>query len=292
MKKQIIITGINGFLGSNLANYLSNDYNVIGLVSDLSHTNRIKDYNFILVESSEENIENLFSKNKIFAVIHAATVYRKKLYYSEFIKNNILFPAFLYETANKYSTKLFLNTDTFFNSSSNKSTYLSPYTLSKKHALEWLREISGQCKLINMKLFHMYGPNDSPEKFVISIINRLLKNEASIDLTLGNQKRDFIYIDDVAEAFATVLSKCASYEGNYFDFEVGTGKSNSIKEFVEIAKKLSKSSSLLNFGKLETRDNEIMDSFASNQNLTQLGWLPTYNLEKGLMKTISNEKNS
>ena len=94
---------------------------------------------------------------------------------NKLLNTNILLPVNLLELSNKYNVRLFLNTDSFFNSSQNTYSYLSDYTLSKKHTLDWIKLISNSsfCKIINMKIFHMFGENDSPLKFVPFLIETI-----------------------------------------------------------------------------------------------------------------------
>lgn len=286
MKKKILITGINGFLGSHLAKKLCEEYDIIGLVNNVKNVDRVKSYNFKIIESTEKNIIKLFIENSIFSIIHTATVYRVDKSVEKLIKTNILLPLKLYELANRNGVSVFFNTDTFFNSKDIKHNYLSQYTLSKKNALEWLKTIQGECKLINMKLFHMYGSNDSPLKFTTNIFKNLINNLPKIDLTSGEQKRDFIYIDDVVKAYICVLNNFSFGNNKYFEFEVGTGKSISIKNFVETIKTTLGSTSILNFGGLENRENEIMDAVANNTELKKLGWNPEFNIEKGIQSIL------
>ena len=53
----------------------------------------------------------------------------------------------------------------------------------------------------------MYGPNDGPSKFISKLIKDFQLDAPNIPLTDGKQKRDFIYIDDVVNAFLIVLKK-------------------------------------------------------------------------------------
>jgi CDP-paratose synthetase len=284
MKKTIVITGINGFLGSHLASFLDQDYQVIGLVREINNNFRIVDCNYPLFTSDAKSITDLFNRFEIHAVIHTATVYKPKFSIREILQTNLLLPTILYEKANQYNVKAFINTDTFFNFENSKYDYLNSYTLSKQNCLSWLKCIEGNCKLINMKLHHIYGPNDTESKFVTSILNKLKNNETTIALTPGQQKRDFIFITDVCDAYKVVLDKILnSNQGNdFYEFEVGTGHSISIEDFLLKAKELSGSSSILEFGTLAYRKNEIMDAKANNEKLLQLGWIPQTNLNAGI----------
>ena len=140
-----------------------------------------------------------------------------------------------------------------------------------------------------MKIFHMYGPNDSFSKFIPSMIYRMKNNECSIDVTLGNQTRDFIYIDDVVEAYSSVLNKFQIIKQRVVEFEVGTGTETSIKALLLLIKKLTSSSSTINFGLIKYGEHEIMSSKAENENLIALGWKPNYDINKGLQNTLEQK---
>ena len=285
--KTILITGINGFLGSHLAKNLSHNFNIIGLEYSLDNLDRIQNCGY-KVYSSSENFENIFKENKIFAIIHAATLYRrnKSVLIESLIQTNIMLPLKLYELAEKHSCTIFFNIDTFFNDPKHKYNYLSDYTLSKKQVIEWLKLTANRCKLVNMKIFHMYGENDAITKFIPQMIYRLENNDKSIDLTSGDQKRDFIYIDDVVNAFSIILKNEKKIPSKFIEFQVGNGNSVSIKNLMIVLKKLTKSTSLLNFGKIPHIEGEIMDSKANNNDLLKLGWTNKFNLNKGLLRLI------
>ena len=290
--KTILITGINGFLGSHLAKKLSSNYNVIGLEYSLNNLYRLEGYSFPVFLSDESSINNVFDNYKIDVVIHAATIYRRAgESFVDLINTNVVLPVKLYEIAQKNKTGLFINTDTFFNIEGTKYQYLGDYTLSKRHILEWLKVMQSETKIINMKLFHMYGPNDAPNKFIPSMISQLLKNKESIDLTPGEQKRDFIYIDDVTSAYKCVIENIDLIKDNISEYQVATGELTSIKDFVMILKKITNSNSVLNFGAMLYREGEIMVSEADNSALIKLRWKPKVVLEEGILNII-NYKNS
>jgi len=285
--KTILITGINGFLGSHLAKALSADYNIIGLEYSLDYLFRIEGFGF-KVYSSLDDKESIFIENQIFAVIHAATIYRRNDNESieSLINTNISLPVKLYELADKYGSEMFLNTDTFFNSPEYNYSYLPDYTLSKKQILEWLKLITKNCKLVNMKIFHIYGPTDAPNKFIPQMISAIILNNPSVDLSPGDQTRDFIYIDDVVSAFKTVLDSDSKISMGYHEYQIGTGKEEPIIALLSKVKEISKSNTKLCFGALPYRINEIMKSKANNKSLKALGWQPKFSLSEGLRRTI------
>ena len=250
LKKKILITGINGFLGSHMAKHLKSNFEVIGLEYSLENLHRIASENFKVYSTNDTILDNIFIENDFYAVIHVATVYKRESEpIFDLLNTNINLPAQLLELSGKYKVNLFLNTDSFFNNPKYSYSYLSDYTLSKKHSLEWIKLLasSSSCKVVNMKVFHMFGENDAPGKFIPFIIKKIISNEPTLDLTPGNQTRDFIYVKDVVFAFEHVINFFIDLKG-YQEFEIGTGKSYTIKDFVTAIKEVTNSKTVLNFG--------------------------------------------
>lgn len=136
----------------------------------------------------------------------------------------------------------------------------------------------------------MYGPKDDSTKFIPFVIEKMLKNEKQIDLTKGEQKRDFIYVEDVVRAYLTLVKTIDKLDKKYYHIEVGTGKPTTIKDIVLLIKMLTNSDIKLNFGTLPYRKNELMYSSANIDFIKKLGWEPKVSLEEGLKETISYYK--
>jgi CDP-paratose synthetase len=290
--KTILITGINGFLGSNLAKKLSLNYSIIGLEYSLENLYRLEGYDFRIYESRNCSLDEIFRENKIDIVIHTATVYRNDNSSIEnLFETNIMVPVRLFEISQLSGSGTFINTDSFFNDPNHQYSYLGEYTLSKRHCIEWLKTLQkGGMKLINMKLFHMFGPADSPGKFVMKLISELKSNKAEIQLTEGLQKRDFVFIDDVVEAYSVVIDKIDQIDNNYAEFQVGTGQAITLRKFVETASKVVNSKSNLSFGSLKYRAGEIMFSQADISKLHDLNWDPKYSLEHSIYETANSRE--
>jgi len=283
--EKILIAGIDGFLGNHLALELSLNFEIYGYVRNKNKLKRIKDQYKIF--DKNDQLDLIFENIKPDYVINTIVSYDDN-FVSNQLESNLLLPILFYELSLKNNVRAYLNTDTFFNNSKYNYSYLSTYTLSKKHQIEYLKIINKPpTKIINMKIFHMYGENDSSSKFINKLINNLMTNKTNINLTLGEQKRDFIYVLDVVNAYKIVLKNIRE-QLNFEEYEVGTGESISIKTLVESAKKITKSKSNLLFGKLKYRNGEIMDSISDNRKLIELGWKPLYRIENGLKKTIIN----
>ena len=293
MKQTVLVTGATGFLGSNLVKRLLEDgHEIIVFKRSFSNTRRID--NILSQLSTYDldrcNLEQPFRDFcKIDAVIHTATVYgRKQEKVSDILEANTVFPLRLLQTAIEFKTKTFLNTDT------SVDKFLNPYSLSKKQFREWGKyfSLSKKIRFVNIQLEQMLGPGDDASKFPVFVIQQCLNNAPYLEITLGEQKRDFIDIDDVVSAYTLLLEKAFQQEDFFQDYELGSGRAVSIREFVEKVKKLTQAQTDLRFGALPYRENEVMYSQANIQALTQLGWKPNINLEACLLKTIEAAKNA
>ncbi len=293
MSKIIFITGITGFLGSHIARkQIEIGNSVIGLIRDNSDLFRIKNcsskINFV---KSYNNDLNLIFANGIDAVIHTATCYgRDKELASDVLEANVVLPLHLLELCLKNRVPTFLNTDTFFSSNNILDTYLSYYAASKRHFTEWakLTIIDKNIKFINIRLEHLYGAEDKSSKFVNWVVKECLNNEEKIQLTKGEQKRDFIYIDDAVNAYCQILDSLANVNDGYHELGLGSGKMTSIRSFIEKVHTISGSKSKLNFGALPYRQYEQMESVADITYLKKIGWQNTIELDTGIEMLISN----
>ena len=289
---KILLTGATGFLGSNILNaLLKNKHKVIILKRSFSNIKKIekniekvKFYNI-----DEVNLEKVFIENKIEAIIHTATCYgRNNESLTTIIDANLNFPIRLLELAIKYNIKTFFNTDTL------AYDYLNNYTLSKKQFLEWLESESkkGNIQGINLKLEHMYGIRDDETKFVPWLINKIWEDKEDIKLTKGEQKRDFIYIDDVVNAFLILLKK--KNEMSIFEsFDIGTGNQIKLKDFImlifEEINKIKPIKHKLIFGAIPYRKNEMMEVNEDVSKIKKIGWNAKINYRDNIVQIIKKK---
>ncbi|KON85967.1 epimerase [Sporosarcina globispora] len=295
---KILITGSTGFLGSHLTKMLVKEgYEVILLKRSFSNTWRISD---ILSKVTVFNIDQcpieqpFMECGPIDVVIHTATMYdRNNERHSQLHKANVSFPLQLLETAISFQTNAFINTDSFIHKNNAGYRHLAGYALTKKQFLEWGKELSTakNIRFINVRLEHLYGSFDSESKFCAHVIKSCLNNVPELHLTEGNQKRDFIHIKDVVSAYSLLLKQNWSDFPSFKEYELGTGKTLTVRHFVELVHRHSQSITKLHFGSLPQRDNEIMESAANIDELKKLGWTNKITVEKGIELTISDEKN-
>jgi nucleoside-diphosphate-sugar epimerase len=278
--KTVLVTGINGFLGSHLAKRLSNHVRVVGIEYNIEDLFRLNEFDFKVIDSNPQSITNLFKEESIDIIVHTATFYgRNKEDIKQIVDTNLIMPFHLLDLAIKERVKTFINTDTVLDK------FVSTYALTKNQFKDWLYFRRNEIKTINMQLEHFYGYGCNNSNFVTAMIERLKNNEPNINLTKGEQQRDFVYYEDVINAFETVINKNDDIKTNS-NFEVGSGEHISIKELMMLLKEQTDSKSVLNFGAIPYRENELMVSETDIKPLLGLGWQPKYTIKEGLLKTI------
>lgn len=284
------MTGATGYLGSRVLHELLHTYqdlSIVVLKRSFSDTRRITHLLPYVhtIDADACNLSDIFHAHKFTAIFHFATNYgrgQKESY--EIIEANLLLPLRLLELGLQHGVKVFLNTDTMLDKN------ISDYTLSKKQFQEWLKKGSERILTINVALEHFYGPGDDPTKFVSNIVYKLLNKTECIPLTSGTQKRDFIYVDDVVSAFLCIIANTNKHNTGYMPFEVGTGQTISIRDFVTLTKELcGNTTTELKFGAVPLRANEPADVRVDTTKLAALGWQPQISLTQGILQTIAKE---
>ena len=111
---------------------------------------------------------------------------------------------------------------------------------------------------------------------------------SSLNLSSGVQRRDFIYIEDVVLAFEIVIQKIDNIINRFPEFEVGTGKSVSVKDIVLLSKNIIGSKTELRFGVLKLDESSNNEFVANTSKLEHLGWKPQWTIHKGISKIIKS----
>ncbi len=143
-----------------------------------------------------------------------------------------------------------------------------------------------ECRAAWGRVFFMYGGNEHPERLIPYIIGRLLKGE-SVDLTDGNQIRDYIHADDVAEAFVRLLLDSDTSGA----VNVGFGHGVSVREIALTLGELTGKGGLLRFGRVARPENDPPSIIGDTTRLAnEVGFAPTLGLDKGLDMTLAEWK--
>lgn len=130
------------------------------------------------------------------------------------------------------------------------------------------------------RLFYPYGPGESPQRFIPHVITRLLNDEAAL-CTHGRQFRDYLHVDDAAEAIACLLDTPINGAVN-----LGSGIPVTVGEVALRIGRMLAREPLVKLGALPDASNASPMLVADTARLRETGWLPRWTLEDGLSDTI------
>ncbi len=288
--KKVVITGITGFLGSHLARKcIASGYSVIGVKRKKSDLHRLKDISsqirYINIENGAlvEQFEGIMPS----AILHTACIYgRKNEKASEVLDTNVSVSLQILEAAIKAKVGCFINADTAL------PRDIDTYSLSKYQFKQWGKHLKDQIKFINMRIELMYGVGDNDDKFVQWFVNQLHQQIENIPLTAGDQIRDFIYVDDVAAAFISVLKNINNLPA-FTNFDVTTGRPVTVRKFLqrivkEYTRLYSEPKSILCFGAISSCQTNIVSREVSPYALEQFGWRPKVCHKDGILKVLED----
>lgn len=136
------------------------------------------------------------------------------------------------------------------------------------------------------RVYCLYGPYEYPQRLIPSVIKSIL-SRSKAKCTHGMQIRDYLYVEDAADAFVDLLD--SQIEGAV---NIASGHPITLKELVlQIDEKLG-CEALVDFGAIETNKNDAACIAADVTRLScELKWQPAHTLEEGLHKTIAWWKN-
>ena len=115
---------------------------------------------------------------------------------------------------------------------------------------------------------------------------KMLSNDPIINLTKGEQNRDFLYVSDLLTVYDLVIKNMKDFT-NYEEFIIGSGTNINLKYILEYIKKETASISILKYGAVPYRHEELMNSNNDISKIKKLGWNPKISIEEGLNKVIN-----
>lgn len=291
----ILLTGGTGFLGSALVKHWSKSGHQLTLLVRPGFSPRRIEPLLPALQitecTSDSDITNLVQNTAPDVVVHTACAYGRlgetalQIFDANVRLGMLLLNGLLTETGGRVG---FINTCTVLDS------LCSNYALSKNQFAQWGSAVANQnparLKFVNIRLQHMFGPGDDLSKFTSHVLHACYSHQKQLALTEGDQRRDFIYIDDVVTAYDVVMHKLHEFSVSD-QVDIGSGNAPSLRSFVEQVHALTRSRTELQFGAIPYRANEAMLCQADTKRLKNFGWQPAYSLEQGLQKTIDLEFN-
>lgn len=299
MIPKVIVTGGAGFIGANLTKKLIGlGYKVV-VIDDLSSgRNLIPGAEMIVSRIGDIKASELVDK-EIETVFHlAAQIDVKKSVADPVLdaEQNIIEFLRFHGLCREIRVKKFIfassggaiysNPRSLPTPENDLETPLTPYGVAKLTIEKYLQSFYSLFGLpyVALRLANVYGPLQSPcgEAGVVSIFcKKLLCRETVTIYGDGEQTRDFVYVDDVVNAFLAAMRSEASGI-----FNVGTRKETAINEVYRILQEINDKPSRMKYVKALPGDQRR--SCIENRLAGQtLGWKPVVPVSEGLRRTYS-----
>ena len=272
--KTVLVTGVAGFIGSNLVRRLFHDFRNIKLIGIDSITDyydinikyeRLKevkllnrDWTFVRASIADKDvIKKIFSENKISVVVNLAA--QAGVRYSitnpdAYVQSNLIGFYNILEACRHYEVEHLVYASSSSVYGSNKTVPYSTddkvdnpvslYAATKKsnelmaHAYSKLYNIPST----GLRFFTVYGPAGRPDMAYFGFTDKLVKGETIKIFNYGNCKRDFTYVDDIVEGVVRVMQHAPEKENGedglpippYKVYNIGNSHPENLLEFVTI----------------------------------------------------------
>jgi len=322
MKKNILITGGAGFIGSHVVrlfvNIFTNDkiYNLdaltyAGNLENLKDIENSPNYKFIQADIQDlDLIKTIFEEKNITHVIHLAAeshVDRSITDPLAFVKTNVLGTANLLQSAKEFwnddfSDKLFyhVSTDEVYGSLGDTGLFYedtaydprSPYSASKASSDHFVRAYHHTYGLpiVISNCSNNYGPNHFPEKLIPLMINNIIENKPLPVYGEGLNVRDWLYVIDHARAIECIFSNGTVGEtynigghNEWTNIDLVHVLCDTMDEKLE--RKKGESRSLITYVR-DRAGHDLRYAIDATKLKDELGWEPSLQFEEGLRKTI------
>ncbi len=322
---KIIVTGAAGFIGSSLCEYLQKlNIPFIGIDNfSYGYKEYIYDFsnNFIEYDINDQNIINYINKDDI--IVHLAAISSLAENQSNAInsyQNNLMGTLNLLDAARIKGVQhfIFASTSAVYENSNifplNESDYFEQpyllYSLGKKQCEELCKSYSKNYNLnyTIIRFFNVYGPKNDYFRAIPPLIPYIIKelnnNNTPILHSTGEQKRDYVYIDDLINLIIKIINNKISYSKIYNASSNITYSVNDIYKIISLIMKKNINPqynsatnfwdkySNLNNGELKFNYDRLIDEvdkYTLGENLqafNDLEWKPTTDMHEGIQNIV------
>lgn len=299
MSKRILVTGVAGFVGSNLAKYLLDcGYAVVGVdnlsAGTLENVDSRVEFHKLDIRAPEiyPLMRNLHGVFHLAAKSSLTDCLDKPL---EAANVNVLGTLNVLEAARQAQVRKFVYADTSaeyeginqFPTGEDKVRPIGVYAASKHGGAAFCdsyRQLYGM-NITTVRYFNVYGPAQDWRRVVPPVMSafilRMLRGERPVIYGTGEKRRDFIYVDDVNALHRVILDDRRS-TGRVFN--VGTGINFSVNEIYQRIESLLRTG-LKPIYKPDL-PGEAQVTLANITSAQQLGWSPKVDINEGLRRSI------
>ncbi len=300
---KILIIGGSGFIGSHMTTKAIEKYQNVTVINLNEKDNQKKEnVNTIICDICDEErlSKELSDKNFEYIINCSGYIDHSSLKQGGYkvVEHHFNGVLNIIKQINKVNLKAFIqlgSSDEYGDNESpqheeQRESPISPYSLAKLSTTNLLQMLYKQdgFPAVIYRLFLVYGPGQSQNRFVPYTINSCLNN-ITFPVSEGHQVRDFCYIDDVTDAIIGSLDN-KKIHGEVIN--LASGNPVTIREMINKICKLSGGGNPV-FGKVPYREGENMSLYANIDKAKKtLAWSPKVSIDDGLEKTINFYKST
>jgi dolichol-phosphate mannosyltransferase len=300
--KTAIVTGGTGFVGANLVRRLLADGHEVHLLVRPKYnpwrieTIRQSIHIHVLDIAESESVKLEIGRIRPDWVFHLAThgAYSWQSDLQEIVRTNIMGTFNLVEACLITGFEAFINSGTsseygYKDHGPSETEWLEPnsyYAVTKASASMFCRYRAQETRanIITLRLYSVYGPYEEPNRLVPALITFGLDGGYP-KLASPEVARDYVFIEDVVDAYLVAASSPGVEPGAVYN--VGTGVQTTLREIVDIARRVMGIGSEPVLGSMENRGWDTSTWVADSSRIQRdLGWVPKHSMEEGLRRTV------
>ncbi len=300
--KRVVVTGATGFVGANLTRRLLGEGHEVHLLLREKHNDwriySIKNdvYTHIVNFNDVDALSSTVSSIRPDWIFHlvAYGAYSSQNNLNQMIETNLVATANLVNVCVKLGFEIFINTGSsseygYKDHAPSEFEYLEPnsaYAITKTsatHYCSWVAQSESVC-ITTLRLYSVYGPYEEPTRLIPNVIIEGI-NGGLPPLASPNIARDFIFIDDILNAYQKVAENPLIVNNKVYN--VGTGIQTNLAEVIEQASQILPIKVKPDWGSMENRRWDTNVWMADITRISKdLNWQPKYLFEDGFRKNV------
>jgi dolichol-phosphate mannosyltransferase len=296
-----LVTGAAGFVGAVLSRRLVADgHEVHGLLRPGSDLWRLEGVDTRVHEvdlAEEPAVSALVDRIRPRWIFHLAAhgAYPSQTDFAEMVRTNVVGTLNLVESCIRVGFDALVNTGSsseygFTDHAPTEDEEPRPssdYAVTKLTATLYCRAAAARsgASIPTLRLYSVYGPFEEPSRFVPQLATQGLSKKLP-PLVSPDVARDFVFVEDVVEAYIAAASRRRDEAGAVYN--VGTGRQTSIREAVEVARRALSIDSVPEWGTMPNRSWDTSVWVANPAKIErELGWRPRTTFEEGFSRFVA-----
>jgi UDP-glucose 4-epimerase len=301
--KRVVVTGATGFVGANLVRRLLHDGHEIHLLVRPEHAAWRVDEIRTEVQIQSVDFADQGELARVVDRVHPDWIFHLAAYgaYSSQTDLALMMQTNVIGTMNLVQACLRTGFEAFVNTGSSSEYGCKEYA---PHEMEWLdpnsyyavtkaaatlfcryTALSQGVHLPTLRLYSVYGPYEEPTRLMPSLIVRGLEGRLP-PLVNPEIARDFVFTDDVTDAFLRAASTPGQDRGAVYN--VGTGTQTSLRDLMDTVQRVMGIDVEPAWGSMPDRNWDTTAWVADSRKIRdEIGWEPQFNLERGFRAMLA-----